>query len=482
MLDSRTRLGLAFLLVAFVGILLGFGVSARLRLAGDAHATTPAVAPAPTPAAAPAAPAPGLDLGGGVSFVDLARTAGPAVVNIQVQVGGRFGRGQGQGTGFFISPDGYLLTNDHVVGEATSIQVALADGREFAGKLVGTDPRTDIALVKVEPAAAKGGAAAQVFPTLPLGDSDAVQVGEWVLAIGNPFGLDHTVTAGIISAKGRRDVRPGGRRDGYFDFIQTDASINPGNSGGPLLDTRGQVIGINSAINAQGQGLGFAIPVNMAKTLLPLLKKEGRVARSWLGVSIQPVTSELAEALKLADTDGALVAEIVPESPAAQAGLAAGDVIVSFDGKPIRRADDLPWLASTAGIGKTVVVGVHNKQGTQELRVVLAEMPDEARLAQRGHVQTSLGVEAASVTPQLARRLRLDQAAGAVVTAVAPDSAAAGFLAPGDVVLVVGDRQIADANDFAAATKDLQRGESVKMLIVRDGQPLWLGVTLPRTR
>jgi serine protease Do len=479
MLDSRTRLGLSFLVVAFVGILLGFAVSARLHLAGEAYAgadPTPAAAPAPAPAPTPAAP--GIDLGkaGGVSFVELARTAGPAVVNIQVEVAGRFGRGQGQGTGFFISPDGYILTNDHVVGEAVNIQVALADGREFAGRLIGTDARTDIALIKVEPKDK------QTFPTLDLGDSDAVQVGEWVLAIGNPFGLDHTVTAGIISAKGRRDVRPGGRRDGYFDFLQTDASINPGNSGGPLIDTRGQVIGINSAVNAQGQGLGFAIPINMAKSLLPGLKKEGRVARSWLGVQIQPVTSELADALKLPDTNGALVKEITPDSPADHAGLAPGDVIFKFDGKDIRRSDDLPWLASTAGIGRTVTVNVRNRKGEQELKVTLEEMPDERRLAQRGHVETTLGVEVATVTPQIARRYGLDQAAGAIVTAVTRDSAAAGFLAPGDIVLVVGDNQIANAEGFAAATKELRAGERTKLLIVRDGEPLWLAVTLPRTR
>ena len=297
----------------------------------------------------------------------------PAVVHIGVEIRGAYdpfsGPAQGQGTGFLISPDGYILTNDHVVGSASRIKVRLEDDRVFEGKVVGTDNATDIALIKIEGSAP--------FPTVQLGDSDQLAIGEWVVAIGNPFGLDHTVTAGIVSAKGRRDVNPSGRRNHYYDFIQTDASINPGNSGGPLLDMHGEVVGINSAISAQGQGIGFAIPVNMAKILLPQLKQDGKVTRSYIGVSIGPVTQQLAVKLDLPDTSGALVGAVSPGSPADKAGLHDGDVIVMFDGKPIHRHDDLPWLASTAGVGRTVPIVVAEPGGkTREIRITLEEKPE----------------------------------------------------------------------------------------------------------
>ncbi|MBI4508604.1 MAG: trypsin-like peptidase domain-containing protein [Deltaproteobacteria bacterium] len=335
--------------------------------------------PDPTPATPQKVPAPSDPPlpNASVSFVELAKKFSPAVVHIDVQVGRRnpfmFGGwetyGIGQGTGFIISPDGYILTNDHVVGKASAIRVRLADDREFAGKVIGADPKTDIALIKIEDTSP--------LPTAPLGDSDTVEIGEWVVAIGNPFGLDHTVTAGIVSAKGRRDIHPGGNRSGYYDFIQTDASINPGNSGGPLINVRGEVIGINSAVSAQGQGIGFAIPVNMAKTLIPLLKQHGHAPRSWIGVGIAPVTREIADKLGLSSTKGAVIAQVVPGSPAAEAGLKTGDIIVAFDGKTIHRHDDLPWLASTAGIGRTVPVVVAEKGGGQrELKVTLSEKPD----------------------------------------------------------------------------------------------------------
>ncbi len=373
MVPSRLKVGGAFATIAAAGVAAGLALSTQLDLGTHALAQPAGAVPEKAPVVTtPAGP--------GVSFVKLAREVGPAVVNINVKIaragrsdfmfdpfgGGMMPPSEGQGTGFIISADGYVLTNDHVVGEASQITVSLADGREYQGKVVGTDPRTDIALVKIDEK--------KPFPHVRLGDSDKVEIGEWVVAIGNPFGLDHTVTAGIVSAKGRRNVRPSGRR-GLYDFIQTDASINPGNSGGPLININGEVIGINSAVNAQGQGIGFAIPINMAKTILPQLKSTGIVDRSWLGISIGPVLPDAAKAYKLADTKGAMVAEVVPGGPAEKAGLSRGEVILKFDDKAIERSEDLPWVASTAGVGKRVNVIVAGPNGQRTVQVTLERMP-----------------------------------------------------------------------------------------------------------
>jgi S1-C subfamily serine protease len=372
---------LVYLALAAGGVAIGFQLSARFRTvpppqqaSRPAPKTEPAIAPDPP---APAPPpvigaAPGFALPG-PSFAQLVKDVGPSVVHIQVRVGGgpsAFGvdeMREGQGTGFIISPDGYILTNDHVVGNAEKITVRLLDDREFEGKVIGSDPNTDIALIKIDDSSA--------LPAASLGDSDAVDIGEWVVAIGNPFGLDHTVTAGIVSAKGRRNVFPGGR-SGTYDFIQTDASINPGNSGGPLINMRGEVIGINSAISAQGQGIGFAIPINMAKMLMPQLKQTGRVARSYIGVVPDVVPRDIASALGLASTDGALIRQIVANSPAQDADLRAGDVIVEFDGKPVRTPADLRLMAGLAGVGKTVTLGVIGDSGKRrQVEITLQEIP-----------------------------------------------------------------------------------------------------------
>ena len=237
------------------------------------------------------------------------------------------------GSGFIISDEGYILTNNHVVAGADEINVKLSDGREFKGVLKGSDEKLDLALVKIT--------AKDHLPVAPLGDSDAIEVGEWVLAIGNPFGLSQTVTAGIVSAKGR--VIGSGP---YDDFIQTDASINPGNSGGPLFNAKGEVIGINTAIVAGGQGIGFAIPVNMAKSVITQLRETGKVTRGWLGVSVQPVTPDLAKSFGMKNDKGALVSEVMKDSPAEKAGFKVGDIILEFDGKAITDMHELPRLAA----------------------------------------------------------------------------------------------------------------------------------------
>ena len=274
---------------------------------------------------------------------------------------------QSLGSGFIIDKDGYILTNNHVIENAGMIMVKLANEKEYEAKLVGRDPRTDLALIKIN---ARGG-----LPVVRLGDSDALQVGDWVLAIGNPFGLGQTVTAGIVSAKGR--VIGEGP---YDDFIQTDAAINPGNSGGPLFNTKGEVVGINTAIFSQSGGnigIGFAVPVNMAKGLLPQLKAKGRVSRGWLGVSIGPVTDEVAKELKLTDKKGALVMEVVEKSPADRAGLQQGDLIVGFDGKDVGSAQDLPRLVGNTPIGKEVILRVIREGRPLDIKVTIREFRED---------------------------------------------------------------------------------------------------------
>ena len=275
---------------------------------------------------------------------------------------------QSLGSGFLIDKEGYILTNNHVIENAGMIMVKLANEKEYEAKVVGRDPRTDLALIKIN---ARGD-----LPVVRLGDSEGLQVGDWVIAIGNPFGLGQTVTAGIVSAKGR--VIGQGP---YDDFIQTDAAINPGNSGGPLFNTKGEVVGINTAIFSQSGGnigIGFAVPVNMAKGLLPQLKAKGRVSRGWLGVSIGPVTDEAAQQLKLKDKKGALVMDVVERSPADRAGLQQGDVIISFDGKDVAGAMDLPRLVGNTPIGKEVTLRVIREARPLDLKATIREFREDA--------------------------------------------------------------------------------------------------------
>src|SRR4051812_44676275 len=291
-----------------------------------------------------------------LSFAPLARRADPAVATVKARVeretqsGRRRVVAEGLGTAFVYNPDGFLLTNNHVIEDATDVKVSFADGREFKATVVGRDKHTDVAVLKVE----QGG-----LPSVPLGDSDVLEVGEWVVAIGNPFGLSHTVSAGILSAKGRtRDDVKGLDPSGYFNFLQTDAAINQGNSGGPLLNLKGEVVGINSAIRANANNIGFAIPINMVKELLPILLREGKVTRSALGVIVDPVNEAEAQRLKRTDRKGAWIKMVVPGAGADRAGLSADDVILSFDGKLVSDPNELRWLASLGGVGKTVAVRV----------------------------------------------------------------------------------------------------------------------------
>ncbi len=328
------------------------------------------------------------------SFADLAEKVKPAVVNISTEktvripgspfrhffgpdespFGDFFNRffgdipdrelkQQSLGSGFIIDKDGYIITNNHVVEGADEIKVKLADGREFKAKVIGRDSKTDLALIKIS-------SVFKNLPTLSLGDSDKVRVGDWVLAIGNPFGLEHTVTQGIISASGRA-IGAGP----YDNFLQTDAPINPGNSGGPLVNLKGEVIGINTAIIAGGQGIGFAIPSNMAKSVISQLKEKGRVTRGWIGVSIQSLTPEIAYVVGLKEPKGALVADVVPGGPADYAGIRRGDIIISFDGKTIKDISDLPKIVAQTDIGKMVEMKIIRQGKELTINIKVGEMP-----------------------------------------------------------------------------------------------------------
>jgi serine protease Do len=362
------------------------------------------------------------------------------------------------GSGFFISPDGYLLTNHHVVAKASEIKVKLADERTFEAKLVGSDEKTDIALLKVE--------TSEPLPFAYLGDSDKLEVGDWVIAIGNPFGLGHTVTAGIISGKDRQ-IGQGP----YDDFLQTDASINPGNSGGPLFDSAGDVVGINTAIVAGGSGVGFAVPINLVKSLVTQLRDSGKVTRGWLGVGIQELTEELAKGIGVEPRSGVLVGQVFPGSPAEKAGIEAGDVIVSIDGKPVSDTRKLSTLVAGIAPGSEARVELLRDGSRKSLKVTLAERDSGEQSAislSKGRAgEAELGLSLAPVTPESARQLGLEQSAkGLIVERVAPSSPAAGILRPGDVILEVNRKRVANLSDFSRALA-AGRGERVLLRVQR---------------
>ncbi|WP_438024350.1 S1C family serine protease [Sorangium sp. So ce233] len=333
----------------------------------------PVVATPPPP---PAPPPPPIVRSEGMpgSFAPLARRADPAVATVKARVerqqpgGRRRTVAEGLGTAFVYDPEGYLLTNNHVIEGATDILVSFVDGRDIKATVVGRDKHTDVAVLKVDE---KG------LPSLPLGDSDFIEVGDWVVAIGNPFGLSHTVSAGILSAKGRtRDDVKGLDPSGYFNFLQTDASINPGNSGGPLLNLQGEVVGINAAVRANANNIGFAIPINMVRQLLPMLLRDGKIRRSQVGVIVDVLNSIEAGRLKRPDRKGAWVKTVVAGGPAERAGIAPDDVIIGFEGKAISDPNELRWMASIAGVNKTVTLRVARLERVFDVRLTLGELPE----------------------------------------------------------------------------------------------------------
>jgi serine protease Do len=370
------------------------------------------------------------------------------------------------GSGVLINKDGYILTNNHVIQNAKEIRVTLFDEKTYQAKVIGRDPKTDLALIRIE--------AGKDLPAALLGDSDRLKVGDWVVAIGNPFGLAETVTAGIVSAKGRA-IGAGP----YDDFIQTDASINPGNSGGPLFNIRGEVVGINTAIVATGQGIGFAIPINLAKEIIPQLKEKGHVTRAWLGVSIQKVSPDLAESFGLRETKGALVAQVFKGTPAEKAGIQAGDIILEFAGKKIDESRELPRIVAATPVGKKVGVQIFRGGKTLSLEVVVAEMEEDKREAAREMpTPGAAGIQVQNVTPDIARSLGMEKAAGVVVVRVEPGSPAEeARIRRGDVILEVNRRAVDDLESFFQAVEKAGDRQSLLFLIRRSEGNFYVTVT-----
>ena len=429
------------------------------------------------------------------TFINVAKQVKPAVVNVDVvekakQSKGRrlvipqdmpdipFGnvprRREGTGSGVIISPDGYILTNNHVAGDADEIKVKLADGREFKGTRVGVDSETDLAVIKID---------AHDLPFARLGDSDKVEQGEWVIAIGSPFGLQQTMTAGIVSAIGR-DLRTGQ----YDNYIQTDASINPGNSGGPLVNMQGEVVGINALIFSQSgsnSGVGFSIPSNLAGKVYSQLVKSGKMSRGYLGVSLRPITPGLAKAVGFSGTEGAVVDDLAGDSaPAAKAGLLSGDVIVEFDGKAVKSAKQLTEIVADTPVGKVTKLKFVRDGRPQTATISLAERPlqGSAPVAEpEGEDDPGigkLGIRSSTVNPEVARELKLKTPSGAVIESVQPESPAADAgLRRGDVIHRINREQVTNSAQLSRALAASRGEKEIVLQIEREGKLAFVTVT-----
>jgi serine protease Do len=420
------------------------------------------------------------------SFADLAEKMKPSVVNISTSKTIRSGRGsqfrspfdrhfwgddfferffgdvprrefkqRSLGSGFIISNDGYIFTNNHVVEQADKILVKLSTGKEYEAKIIGKDAKTDLALIKIK--------SSESLPVAEIGDSEKLRVGDWVLAIGNPFGLEQTVTAGIVSAKGR--VIGAGP---YDNFIQTDASINPGNSGGPLFNMEGKVIGINTVIIAQGQGIGFAIPINMAKAILPDLKSKGKVTRGWLGVSVQDVTDDIAKNLKLKDNSGALISDVFKGDPADRAGLRAGDLITEVNGKKIKDTHELLLMIASFHVGDKIDVRVLRDGQDKVFRITVTERKDQPEIALARDNAENFGMAVQDITPEIARYLGISSKSGVIVVDVKDGSIAdEKGIQPQDIILEVNKVRIYSMKDYVRETSKKSARNGVLLLVKR---------------
>lgn len=377
------------------------------------------------------------------------------------------------GSGVIVSPDGYIVTNNHVIDGASEIKVVLNDKSEFKGKVIGTDPRSDIAVIKID---------AKHLPALQWGSSDELRAGEMVMAVGSPFGLSQSVTTGIVSAVGRANV---GITD-YEDFIQTDAAINPGNSGGALINMRGQLVGVNTAIFSRTggyQGIGFAVPAKIAKQVMDSLVKTGKVVRGWLGVSVQDVTPELAKQFGVENAEGALVGEVVKGSPAEKAGIKRGDVIVAVDGKKVEDSGHLRNMAASTKVGSRLKLDIIRDKNKMTVDVEVGEQPKEAQAGQGGAetpetTSALTGVTVQDLTPEMIDKLGLDKdVAGVVVITVEQGSAAdeAG-LARGDVILSINKKAVKNTKNYNTIVAKLKKDEPVLLLINRQGATLWMSI------
>jgi serine protease Do len=377
---------------------------------------------------------------------------------------------QSLGSGFIISSDGYIISNNHVVKNADEVIVRLSDRREFKAKVIGADERSDIALLKID---------AENLPTVRLGTDYNLRVGEWVLAIGSPFGFDYSVTAGIVSAKGRSLPR-----ENYVPFIQTDVAINPGNSGGPLFNLDGEVVGVNSQIFSRTggfMGLSFAIPIDVAMEVAEQLQDKGRVSRGWLGVLIQDVTRELAESFGMDKPGGALIAKVLPDSPAEGAGFQVGDVVLSFNNHAVNRSSDLPPIVGRTRVGTKVPVEVLRNGNATTLYVVTAELPEEeaVKLASVKEPETAeankLGLAVIDLTAEQRQQME-SKDHGVLVTEVTDGPARSAGIRKGDVVLMLNGVKIESSADFKRLASDLPAGKAVSILVQRQGNPIFLAL------
>jgi serine protease Do len=365
------------------------------------------------------------------------------------------------GSGVIVTADGYILTNNHVVEDADEIHVTLFTFEEYEATVIGRDPKSDVALIKIEPKTD--------LPFATFGNSDQLRVGEWVLAIGNPFGLQQTVTAGIVSAKGRSI-----NNESYGNFIQTDASINPGNSGGPLFNLKGEMVGVNTAIFSRtggNIGIGFAIPVNMAKNVFAQLKEHGKVTRGWLGVMIQQVTHDLAENFNLDRPIGALVGQVVPDSPAEKAGIKAGDVIISYSGKEISQMSMLPAMVASTNVGEKAELVLIRDGKKQNITVEIGRMEDEEAILAGTETGTSkkLGITVQEITPKIAESLGIEEVHGLIVNNVDSGSAAAeAGIMRGDILLEINRERVDNIADYKKSLQAAEEKKSILLLIERD--------------
>ncbi len=369
---------------------------------------------------------------------------------------------QGLGSGFIMTEDGYVVTNNHVIDKADDIEVVLQNGHKYEAKVVGKDPKTDLAVLKFEPD--------QDIQPVKFGDSDSdnLRIGDWVIAIGNPFGLGYTVTAGIVSAKGR-SLGLGA----YDDFIQTDASLNPGNSGGPLFNLKGEVVGVNTAIVARGQGIGFAIPIDLAEFVIDQLKSDGKVVRGWLGVYVQKVTPEIASSFGLKEDEGALVSDLAPDGPAEKAGIKRGDVVIEFNGKKVKDVSDLTSLAAETTPGTEVDVEIIEDGKTKTIKVKLEEFPDP-KAQMSSEIRENLGIRVKQLTPEIAQRFNLDKDSGVIISNVQQGSAAGeAGLKPGDIILEIDKKPIKSLDDYSEALENVKSGDTALFLVKRGSNTIY---------